>query len=213
MIKDHETKAFVKQKSKMLTNPEKFYLFGYKVPQYFFFLISGALCDVVQWFIDYGIYITYPFEWEKSTVCWTVSYTASIAVRHYSHTLLVFGQYEGTYCSSLSRTYLTYSTSIVLSMVSNHFIVAFLNLGHLYAWLITMIWTGILNYFLLKASWKKKAPTLASGALNSTNVDKAKDKNEQKHSLLSVADITMAKSPTTTKTPTAKTPTSKLSMV
>lgn len=196
----------------MLTNPEKFYLFGYKVPQYFFFLISGALCDVVQWFIDYGIYVTYPFEWEKSTVCWTVSYTASIAVRHYSHTLLVFGQYEGTYCTSLLRTYLTYSTSIVMSMVSNHFIVAFLNLEHVYAWLITMIWTGILNYFLLKASWKKKVATPVSASSNSSITEKTKDKDELNYLLNpAVVDVSTAKSPVT-KTPT-KTPPTALSMV
>jgi hypothetical protein len=107
----------------MLINQEKFRIFGYKVPLYFFFAVSGALCDIVQAFIDYGIYSVYPFEWEKTTMCWTVSYTASVIVRHFSHRLLVFGEYEGSYCSSLCRTYLTYASSIVMSMVTNHFIV------------------------------------------------------------------------------------------
>ena len=141
----------------MLVNQDKFRICGYKIPLYFWFVLSGSLCDVFQAFIDYGIYKLYPFEWEKTTVCWTASYTASVWLRHYSHRLLVFGEYEGTYSSSLGRTYLTYASSIVMSMLSNHVFVNFLNLKHVEAWIITMLWTGVYNYFMLKASWKKPA--------------------------------------------------------
>ena len=126
----------------MLPHQERCRIFGYRIPHYFWFALSGALCDVVQGFVDYGIYLIYPFEFEKTTVCWTVSYTASIFIRHFSHRILVFGEFEGSYCHSLLRTYMTYSSSIVISMVSNHFIVAFFEAGHLYAWIITMLWTG-----------------------------------------------------------------------
>ena len=127
----------------MLPHQDRCRIFGYRIPHYFWFALSGALCDIVQGFVDYGIYLIYPFEFEKTTVCWTASYTASIFIRHFSHRILVFGEYEGSYCSSLLRTYMTYSSSIVISMVSNHFIVAFFEAGHLYAWIITMLWTGI----------------------------------------------------------------------
>jgi hypothetical protein len=154
----------------MLINQEKFRIFGYKVPLYFFFAVSGALCDIVQAFIDYGIYSVYPFEWEKTTMCWTVSYTASVIVRHFSHRLLVFGEYEGSYCSSLCRTYLTYASSIVMSMVTNHFIVSFLEFNHINAWIITMLWTGVYNYFMLRASWKKSAPITESKPIIDSDV-------------------------------------------
>lgn len=143
----------------MLTSQIKvcscFQLLGFdKVPQYAWFVLSGALCDVVQALIDYLVYLVYTLEWERATVCWTTSYTLSIVVRHYSHRLLVFGEYEGTYCMSLARTYLTYSSSIMISMITNHFLVSLLEFTHQQAWVVTMIWTGVLNYFMLRASWR-----------------------------------------------------------
>jgi len=138
----------------MLAHQEKAKICGYKVPLYFWFVLSGALCDVVQACIDYGISIIYISKWEKATVCWTASYILSIWVRHFSHRILVFGDYEGTYLASLMRTYLTYSSSILISMVTNHFIVSFLMFTHREAWVITMLWTGLYNYFMLKASWR-----------------------------------------------------------
>jgi hypothetical protein len=140
---------------------------GYKVPQYFFFVLSGALCDVAQALIDYAVSLLYRLEWERATVCWTTSYTLSIILRHSSHRLLVFGEFEGTYCSSLTRTYMTYSTSIVVSMLSNHVFVSFLNMSHRVAWVVTMLWTGIYNYFALKASWRRKD---GSGGSSGTGV-------------------------------------------
>ena len=139
----------------MLINQERCRCFGRKVPLYFFFVLSGALCDVFQALIDYMIFTVYVFEWERPTVCWTLSYIISIVIRHSSHRLLVFGEFEGTYCASLTRTYMTYSSSIVLSMITNHLIVSFLLYSHRTAWITTMLWTGIFNYFMLKASWRK----------------------------------------------------------
>lgn len=77
-------------------------------------MISGFLCDCCQAIIDYFISRIYIFEWEKVTVCWTLSYSASICLRHVSHRYLVFGEYEGTYCQSLARVYMAYLSSIVL---------------------------------------------------------------------------------------------------
>jgi len=142
---------------------------GHKVPLYPLFMVSGALCDVCQAFIDYLISMVYTLEWGKTTVCWTLSYTLSIVLRHSSHRLLVFGDYEGTYCMSLSRTYMAYSSAIVISMFANHQLVAFFGLSHRHAWLATMLFTGIYNFFVLKASWRviNKAsgiPDAATGA-------------------------------------------------
>ncbi len=70
--------------------------------------------------------------------------------------MLVFGETEGSYCVSLGRTYLAYAASIILSVVSNYCIVNTLGASHRDAWIITMLWTGIMNYFILKATWKSK---------------------------------------------------------
>jgi len=139
----------------MLGHQDACSIFGRKVPQYFWFVLSGGLCDIVQAIIDYAIFNIYIYEWERATICWTLSYTLSIIVRHTSHRFLVFGDFEGSYCYSLAKTYLTYSSSIIISMISNHIIVEILLFSHRDAWIITMLWTGIYNYFMLKASWKR----------------------------------------------------------
>lgn len=151
-----------------------FQYFGFeKIPQYFWFMISGALCDIVQALIDYCIFLLYTLEWERATICWTASYTLSIFVRHFSHRLLVFGEYEGSYCMSLGRTYLTYSSSIMISMITNHLLVEFLQFAHQHAWIVTMIWTGIYNYFMLRASWRVN-PSPHSPVEKPAKTDKAK---------------------------------------
>lgn len=142
----------------MMKHQESCIICGYRVPQYFWFVISGAMCDVVQAGIDYAVYLVYYIEWEKATVCWAISYTLSIVVRHSSHRFIVFGEYEGSYCTSLARTYLTYSSSIVLSILTNHILTETMEVSHRNAWIITMLWTGIYNYFMLKMSWKKAQP-------------------------------------------------------
>lgn len=143
----------------MLAHQDRVRIFGYRVPQYGWFVVSGFLCDVVQFFIDWAISLIYFFNWEKATVCWTLSYVISIVVRHFSHRLIVFGDYEGTYWTSLAKTYATYSSSIVLSILTNYALVRYLYLSHTNAWLATLIWTGIYNYFMLKASWNRDRHT------------------------------------------------------
>ena len=149
----------------MLTKNLK--VFGYKVPTYPLFMMSGAICDVFQALIDYMISIVYTIDWAKATVCWTLSYTLSIIIRHYSHRMIVFGEYEGTYCSSLGRTYLAYSSSIVISMFMNHYLVEGFGLEHKVAYLITMLGTGIYNYFALKASWRSNKGSTSSATTTS----------------------------------------------
>lgn len=158
---------------------------GYKLPTFLWFQISGFICDVIQAYLDYFISIIYLFSWEKVTVCWTLSYIMSICVRHSMHRLLVFGEYDGTYWSSLSRTYLAYSTSIVLSTLCNNLLVKYGDFSHKEAWLLTMLWTGkvykasfwvqpssqlfyfliagVLNYFMLKATWRSTESKTAEG--------------------------------------------------
>ena len=125
---------------------------GHKVPLYPLFMVSGAVCDVFQALIDYFISKVYTLDYGRTTVCWTLSYTLSIILRHSSHRLLVFGDYEGTYCMSLTRTYMAYSSAIVISMFANHQLVHY-GLGHREAWVITMLFTGVYNFLVLKKSW------------------------------------------------------------
>ena len=113
----------------------------------FLYFVSG---------IDYIVYAMLPeaMDAHKASYCWGISYSLSIIVRHFCHRYIVFGEYEGTYCASLCRTYATYSSSIVISIVSNMIITGVLHFSHVYAWFFTMLWMGIYNYFMLKATWR-----------------------------------------------------------
>ncbi len=128
---------------------------GYKVPTYPLFMVSGFLCDVIQGCIFYILSLFYTID-REATICWTLSYSASIVVRHTSHRLVVFGEYEGSYWSSLGRTYISYASSIVISTFMMHYLDGGFGLERKYAYVITTLGTGIYNYFALKASWRPK---------------------------------------------------------
>jgi hypothetical protein len=128
-------------------------------------MVSGALCDVFQAGIDFMIYSFLDVYWSeggRTTVSWTLSYTLSIMIRHQSHRLLVFGDYDGGYLVSLARTYMTYSSAIVISMIANHTLVGYFGLRYRVAWIATMLFTGIYNYFTLKATWRVKKDPVAA---------------------------------------------------
>jgi putative flippase GtrA len=149
----------------MLTKDLK--MFGFKVPTYPLFMVSGAICDVFQAGIDYVIYSVLDI-WEdgRTTASWTLSYTLSIVLRHQSHRFLVFGDYADGYLVSLARTYMTYSSAIVVSMLANHTLVGYFDLSYRIAWIVTMLFTGIYNYFTLKATWKVKKEPLVLGDID-----------------------------------------------
>lgn len=104
--------------------------------------------------VDHIIYtsLTESVE-DRATIGWTVSYICSIAMRHSMHRVLVFGEYGGSYWMSLGKTYLTYSSSIIISMITNYYFTAVLGMSHSTAAIVTLLWTGIYNFFLLKACW------------------------------------------------------------
>jgi len=133
-------------------------IFGYKPPQYFWFVMSGGICDIFQLGIDQAVKVAWVFPYQKATVCWTVSYILSIILRHTSHRILVFGEPEGSYWWSLGKMYMTYATAIIISIITNLALVNILGMTHEQAWVVTLLWTGIFNYLLLKFTWKTKKP-------------------------------------------------------
>lgn len=138
----------------MLAHQERVRIFGYPVPQYFWFMLSGALCDMVQACLYYLVSVLYVSTWEKPTVCWTVSYILSIWARHTSHRILVFGEFEGTYLSSVIRMYLTYGSSIIFSTILSHVLSSWFMLSHSQALVCTVLPTGLYNYFMIRNTWK-----------------------------------------------------------
>ena len=124
---------------------------GFKPPEYLWFVLSGGGCDIIQLVIDYFVYKL--LNVNDATTCWTVSFVLSILIRHSSHRYLVFGNYVGGYYKSLIRMYGGYSFSIIASLIFNWTLTHSFLLSHYITWVVTMLWTGIVNYFILKRLW------------------------------------------------------------
>ena len=126
-------------------------ILGIRPPRYFFYMASGFVCDLIQFLIDITLHLV--FHLEDPSICWALGFGLSIAFRHTSHRYLVFGDYVGGYYRSLARMYGGYSIIIVISTIFNIVMTRYVHLKHYIAWVITLLWTGIVNYFILKKLW------------------------------------------------------------
>ena len=124
---------------------------GIKPPAYLWYQISGGVCDVLQFALFYGLKYA---GLTNASAIWCLGFCLSIPCRHTSHRYLVFGDYVGGYWRSLARLYGGYSVTIVLStgfnMLMDHLVVG---ADMLLLWLITMVFSGVANYFVLKRFW------------------------------------------------------------
>lgn len=124
---------------------------GIQPPRYLWYMISGFLCDILQFTFDFFLY--HAFKVNDASLCWALSFFISIVFRHTSHRYLVFGDYIGGYWASLIRMYAGYSIIIVLSTIFNALVTKVWHISHGIAWVSTLLWTGIANYFILKKIW------------------------------------------------------------
>lgn len=127
------------------------YICGMKPLRYLWYMMSGMICDLIQLGIDFMYYKA--FHITDPSACWALSLGTSILFRHTSHRYLVFGPYVGGYWNSLCRMYAGYSIIIVLSTLFNLVMTKYLKFSHYVAWISTLLWTGIANYFILKHTW------------------------------------------------------------
>ena len=126
-------------------------LAGVQPPRYLWYMVSGAMCDVIQLCMDIMLHTTQMIE--DASACWAVTFFLSVLFRHSFHRYLVFGDYVGGYKASLMRMYGGYSITIVLSTLFNILMTRVATFSHYVAWILTLLWTGIANYFILKKLW------------------------------------------------------------
>merc|ERR1719416_218964 len=75
--------------------------------------------------------------------------------------------YVGGYHNSLIRMYGGYSISIILSTIANFIMTEWYAVPHYVAWIFTLLWTGVVNYFMLKKLWSFGGS--ATGSKNNNN--------------------------------------------
>lgn len=126
-------------------------VFGIHPPRYLCYMLSGFLCDLIQFLIDLFLHVVLMLN--DASLCWALGFGFSVYFRHTSHRYLVFGDYVGGYWQSLGRMYAAYSIIIVISTIFNIIMTRYAQLPHYVAWVITLLWTGIVNYFILKKLW------------------------------------------------------------
>jgi putative flippase GtrA len=124
---------------------------GVHPPRYLCYMLSGSSCDIIQFGIDLLLHMV--FHLEDASLCWALGFGLSVSFRHTTHRYLVFGDYVGGYWASLGRMYAGYSIIIVLSTLFNIAMTRYAHFPHYVAWIVTLLWTGIVNYFILKKLW------------------------------------------------------------
>jgi hypothetical protein len=129
---------------------------GFNPPRYLWYMLSGAMCDVIQFTMD--VMLHYSLHIQDASTCWAIGFFLSVFFRHTSHRYLVFGDYVGGYKNSLIRMYGGYSVIIVLSTIFNIVMTKMASISHYAAWILTLLWTGIANYFILKKIWSFGGP-------------------------------------------------------
>jgi hypothetical protein len=138
------------------------FLMGIQPPRYLWYMLSGAMCDVFQLAVDISLHLT--LFTDNAALCWMFSFMISIVMRHTSHRYLVFGMYVPNYWQSLGRMYAGYSFSIVLSTLFNYLITRKGGVAHYVAYVFTLLWTGLANYFILKKLWRMGGPTVTNNS-------------------------------------------------
>lgn len=134
---------------------------GLQPPRYLWYMISGALCDILQ---ISTLFLLHQYVVADGTACWALGFVLSIPCRHTSHRYLVFGDYVGGYRKSLLRMYMGYSVIIILSTIFNLVMSRLFHLPMSVLWIVTLLWTGIANYFILKYFWSYGSSSSSSSS-------------------------------------------------
>ena len=142
-------------------------ILGIQPPRYLWYMLSGAFCDIIQFHIDVFLHVA--LQIHDASVCWALGFLLSIVFRHSSHRYLVFGDYVGGYWASLTRMYAGYSVIIVLSTIFNVLMTRVAVVSHYVAWIMTLLWTGIANYFILKKLWNFGGNSSSSSSSSSSS--------------------------------------------
>jgi hypothetical protein len=125
--------------------------------QWLWFNVSGAIGTVLFYLVyealNHGITAYGVFEpTSAAPAAWFFGYMLSIVWQHALHRWLVFGS-SGNYCRSLFYTYVSYGLSIFLSSLANRFMVQQLALPHRLAWVLSLLATGVINFFTLREAF------------------------------------------------------------
>jgi len=92
--------------------------------------------------------------WWAPTACWTLSYTLSVSLRHFSHELFVFGRHADPVCLALGKSYLAYLSTIFVSTMVNLVLVWGASCKPDMALIFTASFSVLWSYVMLQQTWR-----------------------------------------------------------
>ncbi len=114
------------------------------------YLSVGVIGNAIGWIIYNLIYILNPYDWNKATTTWLVSYLIGVAQQHEMHRRWTFFDSEEKYISSLGKSYLAYSLGLVISTLVNFSLVNSLDVHIQISWFLSVVSSVVVNYIFLK---------------------------------------------------------------
>jgi len=133
------------------SNKQRVDRFMETIPKALRFQISG-LIGTVLFYVLYRVIIEIGHL--RPTLSWFISYFVSTWWQFELHSRLVFlnwKQIQMNYFKKLSEVYALYALSMVLSTVLHAVILTVLHFPETLSWVLTLVGTGILNYFTVSS--------------------------------------------------------------
>ena len=128
---------------------------GRQPPRFIFFALSGSLCNIAQLALDRALTLVLPPDvWWTPTASWTLSYTFTVPLRHLSHAYCVFGQHADPFWLAMSKTFMTYVSTIVASTAVNMLLVWGDVCKPDIALIITACFSVVWSYVALRNVWR-----------------------------------------------------------
>ena len=119
------------------------------IRQFLRFNVAGIIIAVIFWLLYELFYFLQLHPELRAESAWIASYVISSVQAHFVHYRFTFKS-QRSYLPSLWRTLTVYSTSLVLSTMSEYMLVSKLGLNHRLAWAINASFFGAINFMLLR---------------------------------------------------------------
>ena len=119
-------------------------------PEGYRYLVVGGGGVILGWIIYNLIFWLNPFEQNRATTSWAVSYFLAIIRQHALHYHLTFSSSKSTYFESLIGAFGAYGIGWIITTMANGIIMSRFTSDHQIAFFATLCIGFTFNYFLLK---------------------------------------------------------------
>jgi putative flippase GtrA len=117
--------------------------------EYGWYLLVGTFNAIVFWGLYELLYWLDPLQFYPAVVAWAISFALSSVQAHYLHRRITFRS-DADYVESLRWALAVYGIFLVLSTISEFFLVYIADVNHRVAWAVNMCAFGFANFLGLR---------------------------------------------------------------